>query len=1254
MQSRRSRLSAQIEPPRQRFLPPWVMLSFGLLVFALLYVIFPQKHLLDQVLHNDQADNLSVSYLITLLRTDPLNNDLRLALAQQQLRLGRYADADATLRPLVTAVNVGDRLRARRLQYEAQEAAAYALPQGSVEREKALTALASRLESLAKEPWDNSSLATFAEKSLAMGARGQALDLYQRLVARAGEGSLEWVGKTAELTLAQGEYDTAADLYFSAQERASTRAAKRTYFLLALKTLQSANRLPQALAQAEAHIGELSDDRETLIFLVRLARSANRPDLAEKYARQLLHMALLRSYQYLAMGGGFHPVLFRSGATFIETAAAAGNGLLPFDDEAYTLAYEAFLANRNLPDALRVADAAVRQRPKDTAWRERLARVAEWNGKPELALENWLRLAEETGQPAAWQAVLRLAPGLFNDAALLKALRWQAGQHAPSATPSGESQWRDLAAAYERLGQPREAIEFFEAQYRRHPQRIHLDLIADLAERSGDDALALATLDRLAKAFGATPRLALRQAALLYVQGDLAGAYARLEAAKAGTGPEVSEFWQVYGDLARQLQHDEEAIGAYRNLLSSGRYRDADLDRLVQALRTTQPLEAARIAELGWQRFGRPTFLIMALDLNTSQANWQRVEQLFAGLTPEQQGVLRQDAYFLVLSAQHNRRLGRMDQARRDWLAALAINPGSSSLREGVLWFLIEQKDRAELRRLTAAWKNDPALAEPLAAAYITLNDAATALAYYRRQMAAKRDDYLWLMAYADALEQAHETTAAERVRRHVWQTLRQKPVQEKDLRRQEAVARLAQQFAPGDRSLALLRQLLRRDRELSATPAGRSTEPSSSTLAPPPEAALNELALAWALSHEATDLAEAWLMARYAGTLVRPGWAELSLALQRDDRAAMEQLLAARADELPIYDRISAARRLGRDREAMSLAFNGLEQSPADEELHAQLAESLPRQTGRFLGGATFARLGALDERHVEASAALPLWPRWRLEASLDRFQWASRDDTAIAGLPQSGSRASVSAWRETDDGSVRARLGRRDALAGLTEAGLTVEHRLGSRLSATFEAERNAKPTESAPLVVGGAKDFFAGSFAYTPGKREYLNARVEANRFYSQERTALGSGRQVQFEAGYRIRTEYPDYTLRLTGAWLNYDADGHLGRSLVALAPANSTPALSFALPQDQRFVSLNVGFGSFFRDNYTRALRPFLDVGVSTNSVSGFGYNLLAGAAVSVLGQDHLSFHVSTGRGGTGAFNRTSEFGVTYQYFFDRQ
>ena len=1220
------------------------MLSFGLLVVLLLYLIFPQKYLMQQVLRTDRADSLSASYLTTLLRTDPLNADLRLTLAQQQLRLGRYADAEAALRPLTTTINVGDRLRARRLQYEIQEAEAYALPQGSAERVQAIAALVPRLKSLTSEPWDNVSLAVFAEKALALGDRRQGLDLYQRLVARASEDMPEWLGRTAELSLAQGEYQAAADLYFAAQARAATLAGKRIYFQLALTTLQSGNRLQDALDQADARIGELADDRDTLIFLVRLARSANRPDLAEKYARQLLRMALWRTYRQLAALEDFRPAAYWPGGRFIR-AGSAGTEMLPFDDEAYTLAYEAFLGNRNLADALRVAEAAVRQRPQHATWRERLARVAEWSGKPELALENWLHLAEETGQAAAWQSVLRLAPGLFDDATLLKALRWQATQRPPS-----DSQWRDLAAAYERLGQPREATAFFEAQYRRRPQRIHLELIADLAERSGDDALALATLDRLAGQFGTSPKLALRQAALLYVQGDLAGAYRRLEAAKARASPETSEFWQVYGDLAQQLQRDDEAIAAYRNLLDSGRYREQDLGRLIQALRVSNPMEAARIAELGWRRFDRPSFMISALDLHTAEANWQRVDQLFASLTGEQERLLRRDGYFLVLSAQHHRRLGHFNEAKRDWFAALELDPASTSLREGLLWFLIERKDRRELRRLVAAWKDDTALSEPLAAAYVTLGEPAKALAYYRRQLVTKRDDYLWLMAYADALEQARETAAAERVRRHVWQTLRGKPATESteqdDLRRQETVARLAQQFAPGDLSLALLRQLLRRDREVG--PAA-----TKNTAGAPNIDSARELALAWALSHEATDLAEAWLLARYAGTVARPGWAELSLALQGDDRDRLDRLLTTRPDELPLYDRINAARRLGRDGEAASLAFEGLEASPADEELHSLLSDSLPRQTGRWAAGAASARLGALDERHINAWAALPLWPRWRLQTGFERFEWRSRDAAAIGGLPVGGNRVNASVTRDWEDGSVRALLGRRDALASVTEAALNFEQKFGSRLSATVEAQRNFKPTESAALIVGGSKDSVAGGVGYTPGKREYVNARLEVSRFYSQERTSLGSGRQFQFEAGYKLRTEYPDYTVRLSGVLQNYTADGQLGASLLALAPANSNPALGFALPENQRYLSLNFGYGGFFRESYTRALRPFLDIGLSHNSVSGFGYNLLAGASVSLVGHDHLSAHVSTGSGGTGAFSRTQEIGLTYQYFFDR-
>jgi hypothetical protein len=45
--------------------------------------------------------------------------------------------------------------------------------------------------------------------------------------------------------------------------------------------------------------------------------------------------------------------------------------------------------------------------------------VSEWTERPVQALEQWLFIARQTQKDDAWKAVLRLAPGLFHDAALI-------------------------------------------------------------------------------------------------------------------------------------------------------------------------------------------------------------------------------------------------------------------------------------------------------------------------------------------------------------------------------------------------------------------------------------------------------------------------------------------------------------------------------------------------------------------------------------------------------------------------------------------------------------------------------------------------------------------------------------------------------------------------------------------------------------------------------------------------------------------
>jgi thioredoxin-like negative regulator of GroEL len=290
----------------------------------------------------------------------------------------------------------------------------------------------------------------------------------------------------------------------------------------------------------------------------------------------------------------------------------------PYDPENYQLAYEIFLANRNLDDAYRVARAAVDQVPNNLRWRERLAQVAEWSGRPGEALEHWLFIARRSGQGDAWQAVMRVAPGLFEDEALLEALRYQAGTGA-SLT---DDQWRAIVDAYERVGRPREGIEFLEREMKRGPRPVLLESIAYLKERSGDVDGAIAAYRQVISQSGPTTERITTLATLLISRAQFKEAYDLLETHRAKMPPEDAEYLRLLAELADRLQDDTAAQLAYERLVAHPRAEAADFSRLIEILQPRQPEAAARLAEAAYGRFKDPSFIIAALGIHSSRRDF--------------------------------------------------------------------------------------------------------------------------------------------------------------------------------------------------------------------------------------------------------------------------------------------------------------------------------------------------------------------------------------------------------------------------------------------------------------------------------------------------------------------------------------------------------------------------------------------------------------------------------------------------------
>lgn len=88
-----------------------------------------------------------------------------------------------------------------------------------------------------------------------------------------------------------------AELYLLARRTAPDAPSAKNYFLSAVAAMQSSGKAAAALELAERELGDLHDDPDTLAVMVQLARAAGRPDIAERYVKQLLRLALLQQWQ---------------------------------------------------------------------------------------------------------------------------------------------------------------------------------------------------------------------------------------------------------------------------------------------------------------------------------------------------------------------------------------------------------------------------------------------------------------------------------------------------------------------------------------------------------------------------------------------------------------------------------------------------------------------------------------------------------------------------------------------------------------------------------------------------------------------------------------------------------------------------------------------------------------------------------------------------------------------------------------------
>jgi hypothetical protein len=284
--------------------------------------------------------------------------------------------------------------------------------------------------------------------------------------------------------------------------------------------------------------------------------------------------------------------------------------------------------------------------------------------------------------------------------------------------------------------------------------------------------------------------------------------------------------------------------------------------------------------------------------------------------------------------------------------------------------------------------------------------------------------------------------------------------------------------------------------------------------------------------------------------------------------------------------------------------------------------------------------------------------------QSSDDAASSTAANPISTVAAPESDRLNSIEArWLGTR-GESRLTFFRRNELQGYNGLRLSQTLQWGGRINLDAGLDYHTESTLSLPLQVFGYETGLHASLNYTLGKREYLRIAPRVTRYYTQFGDYLGSGRMLDLEAGYRIRTEYPDWRVRTFASYQRASHVGSVGDGFKATLPQSVQAAIddrsfdpvAFFIPDGNTTLGACVSMGENLAGQnlqtvYSRAWRPFVDFCLSHNTAGSEGYTGILGMAGSLTGEDHLSVQLQNSEGYVSGGGMTRSLAIRYRYYF---
>lgn len=878
-------------------------------------------------------------------------------------------------------------------------------------------------------------------------------------------------------------------------------------------------------------------------------------------------------------------------------AALTGtNGALaatPLERTEINTAYQALVAGGDVQTAYQLARQRSLANPDDTLWLRRRARTALWSDHPVDAFTAWKRLFQ-LGQrdKEVLEQLQRLAEH-YEDAPILLALMPYTEQN----TRLSEARVERLAELYERANRALEGARQLEQHYHRYRLLAAGTEAARLYTRAGDDEAALKLYQTLIARHTPQPAWLIEAAQLHIRHAEQTQAYALLKRHSAQMPDDAGDYWQLLGELAWQLQDDQTAQYAFSRAIT-GQSDRFTRERLLFLRQQDSLSEATELARRFYLDTGEPLWLVRTLTLQISAGQWQQAQQTLQLARADSLEQLEQDPRFLLMRGQLRLRAGDRRGALADLQRAMRDAEREPGLQLSGLWLAIAANSRQAIIPLAgqlAPYLDNPDVLEALAAAHAQLGHHRRALHLYRQQRQRQPDNPLLLLDMAAQLQASGHQNEAMQLRVLARRKLQARAPTAREARRL-ARQQLALESLPGDAAAGQIRQWIGRDGEAADSEA------------------LNELLLSHALAEGQLQNALAWRSRHFRPPNTPPHWAQLQLALARQDHVALQRLLHDAGDALPPGDASEAAQQLGRWPLAREIAFAQALRQPHLLWPRQRLA-ALQHEHGDYaLLGLSAGGNGTFDYLDQSVSLSKGLSDRWSLGLLHRRRTLELDDRNTLRALPEDPVGTTLSLSRRQPGSELTLQLGQQRGASDYLNAALRLDVMLTRRLQLEAAAEAGQRDEASATLEALGYSNRVRLGLHWQAEHRIHAAASLGLAHYHDHYGSRLGQGSTLEWEAGYMIHGGYPDLRLRLWGSHLLASADGKSDARTLDYLTADvqeREAAAGLLVPDDNDTLGLCLSAGVAILDMPRSGLRPLAE-GCVTHGDNGAGHTLLAG------------------------------------------